>query len=127
MAKAKKPAAKAAVPKFRPDQCHYGAGSYGSTPGSPRCQQIRDRKRQLCAEHEALWKVEAKRRAQARRGEATKPAAKAKPQANATTSRVVPVRRVPPAHQGAIAPTHQAEASIAAFAAPAIVKRIPTF
>ena len=49
------PAAKA--PKFGPDQCHWGAGSYLSPKASKRCQNKRNAKRQLCDEHEAAFRV----------------------------------------------------------------------
>jgi len=74
--KATKPQAKktttakpAPKPKLDPTKCKYGEGAYGSPVTMKRCGAAKEHAgRQLCDRHEALWRVEAKRRDAAKRG-----------------------------------------------------------
>ncbi len=83
--------------------CHYGGGSYGSPPDSKKCPLKHEEKRQLCQKHEALWRVEAKKRAAAKKLAQTAEAAasvKAKAKAKgklAVVPQPIAIARIPKA------------------------------
>jgi hypothetical protein len=88
----KTPAPKSPAAKPSPEQCRYGDGSYGSPKSMARCKATRHPKRQLCDAHEAAWRVEAKRRAAAKKAAAPKSVQKraaAKPLPAAYAARVL--------------------------------------
>jgi hypothetical protein len=100
---AKKATAKKAVaPKRDTVLCHWHAGSYGS-PKTADCKVPHLVNRQLCAEHEAAWKVIAKKRATAKKAST--------PEAPKLTV-VKPARRPAPRHAGAVSRVPE---SMAAF------------
>jgi hypothetical protein len=97
MATTKKPA-KPARAKLADGVCRYGQGAYGSPKNSKRCGAARNPahlNRQLCDAHEAVWRVEAKKRAAARMPIEPKP----------TTTKPTAIREVrrPPKHEGPVA------------------------
>jgi hypothetical protein len=119
---APKAAAKATAKPVKRDNalCHFGGPrmSYGATTTAV-CNTPKVAKRELCADHEAKWKVVAKARAAAKRAADPKPA---KPAKAATPAAAKPTRNGGGAKRDATAPVLP---HIPAAAIPRVVANAP--
>lgn len=108
MAAQKTPAKKIAAPKRDASLCHFGGGSYGSPVASKKCAHPLVAGKQLCVEHEAAWKVIAKKRAAAKKA-ATTEAPKL-----TVVKQPTAARKPAPRHVGAVARVPESQAAFVA-------------